>query len=211
MSVEIHDCEQGSDEWRAARCGLPTSSEFATILARGRGGGPSVGRRKYMLKLAGEIITGQPAESYSNANMERGHEMEPDARRLYEFLNDVEVEQVGFITNGPKGCSPDGLVGSAGMYETKSKAPHILIETLLKDEFPPEHKAQCQGALWVAEREWIDLHCHWPGIPPFIKRAGRDEKYIAELADEVARFNEELAEIVEQVRAMGGRSEGAAA
>jgi len=197
----IHDCAQGSPEWFAARIGLPTTSAFKDILAKGQG----KTRRTYMLKLAGEIVTGQPAESYSNAAMDRGHVMEPEARSYYEFLTDAEVRQVGFVTNGPKGCSPDGLIGESGMYEAKSKAPHILIEALLKDEFLPEHKAQCQGALWVCEREWIDLHCHWPGVPPFIKRTGRDEKYIAGLAAAVSAFNDELAETVAKVRALGGQ------
>ncbi|MCB1281500.1 MAG: YqaJ viral recombinase family protein [Salinibacterium sp.] len=203
MSVKIHDVAQGGDAWKALRAGIPTTSNFAAIMANG------AGRKTYMLKLAGEIITGEPAESYTNAAMERGHEMEPEARRLYEFLNDTEVRQVGFITNGPKGCSPDGLIGDAGMYEAKSKAPHILIDTLLKDEFPKEHRAQCQGALWVCERDWIDIHCHWPGMPPLIKRAGRDERYIASLASAISAFNEELAEMVERVRAIGGEREAA--
>lgn len=198
MAVQIHDCEQGTPEWRAVRAGIPTTSEFACIMAKG------AGRKTYMRKLAGEIITGQPAESYSNASMERGHEMEPQARRLYEFLNDTTVQQVGFVTNGRKGCSPDGLVGGDGMYEAKSKAPHILIDALLKDEFPREHRAQCQGALWVCEREWIDIHCHWPGMPPLIKRAKRDERFIAELSSAIAEFNADLDALVAQVRAMGG-------
>jgi hypothetical protein len=205
VTLQIHECDQGGAEWFAARLGIPTTSAFKDILAKGQG----KVRRTYMMKLAGEIITGQPAESYTNAAMDRGHEMEPEARSYYEFLTDQEVRQVGFVTNGPKGCSPDGLVGSDGMYEAKSKAPHILIEALLKDEFPPEHKAQCQGALWVCEREWIDLHCYWPGVPPFIKRATRDEKYIAELASAVSAFNDELAETVARVRQLGGIKEAA--
>lgn len=207
MTVQIHDCEQGSDAWRAVRAGIPTTSEFACLIAKSA---ERKGRRTYMFKLAGEIITGEPAESYSNANMDRGHEMEPEARRYYEFLNDVEVRQVGFVTNGRKGCSPDGLIGERGMYECKSKAPHILIEALLKDEFPAAHKAQCQGALWVCEREWIDIHCYWPNMPPLIKRAGRDEKYIAALASAVTEFTQELDEVVAQIRArMGVQSEAA--
>lgn len=201
--MEVVDCEQNSPEWLAARAGIPTASEFHTVLASGKGGGESKTRKTYLYKLAGEIITGKITEGYTNANMERGHEMEGDARNLYCFLNDADAARVGFIRNGQKGCSPDSLIGEKGILEIKSKFPHLLIETILKDQFPPEHKAQCQGALWVAEREWIDIVVYWPDLPLFVKRAYRDEAYIASIATAVKQFNEELAEIVEKVRGYG--------
>lgn len=208
--MQIINCEQGSEEWFRARAGMPTASEFATVMASGRGGGDSKTRRTYMLKLAGETLTGEPSESYTNAHMERGKVMEDEARRWYAFSRDVEPERVGFIVNGPKGCSPDSLLGADGMVEIKTALPHILIEKLLKGEFSPEHKAQCQGALWVAEREWIDLVTYWPRLPPLVVRAQRDEVYIAGLSRAVDQFNEELAEMVEQVRRIGAAPRAAA-
>jgi hypothetical protein len=79
----------------------------------------------------------------------------------------------------------------------------VLIEAILRDDFPPEHKAQCQGILWVAEREWCDLFAYWPKMPPFIWRAKRDEEYISNLAGEVARFNDELDALVETITKIG--------
>jgi hypothetical protein len=201
--MQINTCEQGTTEWYQARIGLPTSSMFGTVMAKGKGGGDSLTRRKYLFQLAGEIVTGEASEGYTNGHTDRGHEMEIEARNYYEFMTDENVELVGFITNGQKGCSPDGLVGTKGMFEAKSKLPHLMIELLLRDEFPPEHKAQCQGALWVAEREWIDIVVYWPKLPLFIKRAYRDESYISTIATAVKDFNEELAEVVEQIRAYG--------
>lgn len=201
--MQILDIEQGTDAWSHARVGIPTASEFSTVMAKGRSGGDSKTRRTYMHKLAGEIITGKPMEGFSNAHMERGHEMEPDARRLYEFEEDAEAVQVGFIRNGRRGCSPDSLIGDNGMLEIKTKLPHLMIECILRDEFPPEHKAQCQGALLVAEREWIDIAVYWPGFPLFTKRAFRDAPYLVELSQAIDQFNEELDEVVEKVRAYG--------
>lgn len=201
--IQIFDCEQGTPEWLACRAGIPTASMFATVMASGRGGGDSKTRAKYMRQLAGEIITGDPMISYTNDHMERGHEHEPLAREMYSFIVDAEIQLTGFIRNGDKGASPDGLVGSNGMFEAKSKLPHLLIECIERDEFPPEHKAQCQGALWVAEREWIDIVVYWPKMPLFVKRAYRDGPYIVQLASAVKHFNEELAEIVEKVRRYG--------
>lgn len=203
MSIQIFNMEQGSPEWFAARAGIPTASEFSTVMASGRGGGESKTRKTYMLKLAGEIITGEPMEVFTNVHMERGKVMEEEARDFYALSANIEPVRVGFVRNGPKGCSPDSLIGSDGMLEIKTALPHILAEKILKDDFPPEHKAQCQGALWVTEREWIDLVVYWPKMPRFVKRAVRDDAYIATLAKSVDEFNEELAETVESLRRYG--------
>lgn len=194
--MQILNCEQGTDEWLEARMGIPTSSKFSTVMAKGQG----KTRDKYMRQLAGEILTGKPMEHFTNGHMDRGHEMEPDARNLYAFMQDAEPELVGFIRNGQKGCSPDSLVGESGMVEIKTKLPDLQIECLLADRLPPEHKAQCQGNLWVAEREWIDFVSYWPGLPLFVKRSYRDEEYLKTLASEVDRFNDDLADLVERIR-----------
>jgi hypothetical protein len=194
--MQIMDCEQGSPEWFAARAGIPTASQFSTVMASGRGGAESKTRRTYMLKLAGEIITGDPMDSFSNAHTERGHEMEPEARNFYAFRHDVDPQLIGFIRNGNAGASPDSLIGENGLLEIKTKLPHLLIDVTLRGEFPTDHKAQCQGQLWIAEREWIDLICYWPKMEPFIARAYRDEEYIKQLARAVDQFNDELAEII---------------
>ena len=201
--IEVFSFEQCSPEWYAARLGLPTASEFHTVLAKGKNGGASLTRKTYLNKLAGEIITGEPAESYSNPFMERGKQMEVEARELYAFITDANLEQVGFVKNGNVGCSPDSLIGSDGALEIKTKTAHLLIDLLRKDEFPPEHEAQCQGVLWVTGREWIDIACYWPKLPLFVKRAYRNEGYIANLAGAVKQFTDELAQTVEMVRTYG--------
>lgn len=201
--MQIFTCEQNSDEWLRVRMGIPTASQFATLLAKGRDGGASLTRRTYMLKLAGEIITGEPMESFSNEHTERGHAMEDEARDLYAFQTGAELHRVGFIRNGRAGCSPDSLIGEDGGLEIKTKLPHLLIELMLKDEFPPEHKAQVQGTLWLTKREWWDLPVYYRGMPMFTKRTYRDEPYIQRLATEVDRFNAELDQIVEQIRKRG--------
>lgn len=202
--IRIVDCVQGTEEWFRARAGMPTASEFCTVMAKGKGGGDSKTRRTYMLKLAGEILTGEPMEHYSNHHMDRGKEMEAEARDLYAFMKDVDPLQVGFIINGAKGCSPDSLIGDDGMAEIKTKLPHLQIDCLLSRGVPAEHKAQCQGALWVCEREWIDFVSYWPKLPLHVERTYRDEPYIKEMSAAVDQFNDELNELVESVRKMGG-------
>jgi hypothetical protein len=205
MPFEIVQCEQNSADWYRARLGIPTASKFATVMrAKGRGeNGDSKTRKEYLLKLAGEIITGEPMTNYVSAAMERGKEMEAEARTCYAFMKDVDPERVGFIrcATGAKGCSPDSFVGSGGMLEIKTAEPHILLEHIVKGHVPPEHIAQCQGNLWVAEREWIDLAIYWPKIPLYVKRIERDPEFIKRLADAVDLFNTELEATVKYIRA----------
>jgi len=211
MIEVFHGLEQGTDAWRQARCGLVTASCFSDVLANGRGGAESKTRKSYMRRLAAEVITGQPLESFTNGALERGKIMEVEARDYYAFLAGVEPELVGFIRSGQKGCSPDALIGSDGLLELKTQRPDLLIETLEKagadkSWFPPEHVAQCQGALWIAEREWIDICVYFTGMPSLIRRAYRDEIYIAKLAKAIDEFNSELAEMVESVRRYSQRA-----
>jgi hypothetical protein len=201
--MQIIECEQGTPEWLAARAGIPTASEFHTVMAVGKQGGKSLTRIAYLNKLAGEILTGEPMESYVSAAMERGTLMEDEARDLYAFQNGVDPQRVGFVRNGEKGASPDSLIGDSGGLEIKSAAAHIQIERLLRGTLPPEHKAQVHGNLWVCEREWWDFCSYCPRLPLLQVRVFRDENYIKKIADEVELFNVELQQTVEYIRRYG--------
>jgi hypothetical protein len=203
--IRIHDCEQGTPEWYALRLGMPTMSRAATILASGKGGGDSLTRRRYLHELAAERITGRLNESYNNSYMDRGRAQEAVARSIYSFVHEVEPKLVGFIHAEEIGCgcSPDALVGDLGVLEIKTRLPALQVELLAANRPPPEHKAQIQGNLWLTERSWCDLVVYCEGLPLFVDRQRRDNKYIEKLALEVMRFNEELDKICERVRRYG--------
>ncbi|MCO5157530.1 MAG: YqaJ viral recombinase family protein [Aquamicrobium sp.] len=206
MMQVFTDLEQGSPEWFAARAGIPTASKFATVMAKGEG----KTRSEYMRKLAGEILTGEPSEQFGNVHTDRGNAMEDEARETYAFINDAEIQRVGFIRNGNRGASPDSLVGSNGGLEIKTALPHIQIDRLERNRLPPEHKAQVQGNLWISEREWWDFCSYWPKLPVLTVRVYRDEEYIKTLSDEIDRFNDELAALVERIRNYGIEERAAA-
>lgn len=200
LPIQILDHPQGSDAWLAARAGVPSASEFATIMAKGRSGGESKTRKTYLYKLAAERIMGKPTQAWAgNAHTERGHELEPEARALYAMMYDADPQQVGFIRRGPVGCSPDSLVGDSGLLEIKTKLPHLQIEVLEAGVLPPEHKAQVQGQLWVTDREWVDFFSYWPGLPEFCIRVYREPIYIAEMAKAVQQFCDELDALTERL------------
>lgn len=205
----IHDVPQGSDEWFQARLGVVTASNFATVMAEGRDGEPSLTRTELLHRLVGEEITGIPAEeTFKSRAMERGKEMEADAVADYERRRNVTVKRVGFATNfsGLKRCgaSPDGIVGFDGGVETKTMRPDLMIPLLLKgSQMVPAHRAQVFGNMLVWEREWWDLKIFYPRMPDFTVRVYRDETYIRRLHNEIERFNFEKQRMIETLRKMG--------
>lgn len=197
----ISDVEQGTKEWLELRLGIATCSELDTLLVNGKGeAGFGAGAFTYMDTLIGERITGEAADPFmGNRHTERGHELEGTGRQLFEAQTGVTTQQVGIILNHGIGYSPDSLIGSDGLCEIKTKLPKFQVGVILGNEIPKDHIAQCQGGLWVSEREWIDFVSYWPGMPLFIKRAYRDEAMIRKLSERVKTFYEILDERMNKV------------
>lgn len=197
----ISDVEQGTPEWLALRLGIITCSELDTLLVNGKGeAGLGAGAFTYMDTLIGERITGEAADPFmGNRHTERGHELEGTGRQLFEAQTGVTTQQVGIILNHGIGYSPDSLIGADGLCEIKTKLPKFQVGVILGNEIPKDHIAQCQGGLWVSEREWIDFVSYWPGMPLFIKRAYRDEAMIRKLSERIKIFYEILDERMNKV------------
>lgn len=205
--IRIFDCKQYTPEWWEARLGIPTASEFSAVLAKGEG----KTRRKYMLQLIGERLTGVAADGFTSAHMERGHAMEQEARDMYSFDVADKIHTVGFVRRtfpfGDVGCSPDALIGEDGLLEIKTKLPHLQLEVLIAKKLPPEHVAQCQGALWVTGRDWLDFISYWPNLPLLIQRVYPDPEYFKKLDEGLAAFYKELNELAAQIPKAAVRTE----
>lgn len=197
--MKVFNCIQGEPEWFAARLGIPTASCFEDVMAGGKG----ITRRKYMLKLVGEKLTGEVADGFSNQHTERGKALEPEARELYQLQTGNICETVGFIrADYDAGASPDSLIGNDGLLEIKTKLPHLQLEYLLSEKSPTEHMKQIQGQIMIAEREWCDFVSFWPGLPLFVKRVYRDQRMCDEIRFAINEFNIELNEIIEKIGRM---------
>ncbi len=206
--VEYFDMDQGSLAWFQVRMGCATASEFATIMTKGRKAGePSKVRRTYLLRLAGELLTGEHQDSYESEAMLRGKLMEDEARAYYAMRSKEDVSQVGFariaLGGGFAGASPDSVVGERGLLEVKTRAPHHHLAVLLDGVLPEEHRAQVQGQLWITGRDWCDYLSYWPKLRPLMVRVPRDDACIELLSREVETFLQELAATVQSVRDMG--------
>lgn len=185
---------QGSPEWFAARCGKATASRIADIIAKTKSGW-GASRANYEAQLIAERLTGQTAESYTNAAMQWGIDTEPQARAAYEFFTDSEVIEVGFVDHpviGHSGASPDGLVGTDGMVEIKCPNTATHIATLLSWKVPEKYITQMQWQMACTERMWCDFVSFDPRMPEsmqiFITRIDKDEKKWTELESEVSYF-----------------------
>ena len=196
----INNCEQGSQEWFKAKAGVPSASNFDKIVDSK--GNPSKQAKKYMYQLAGEKITGIREETYQNASMLRGVEMEAEARKAFEYVYGTKVDQVGMCLTDDKicGCSPDGMVGEKGLTEIKCPEIQTHVGYLLDNKLPTKYFQQVQGQLFVTGREWCVFMSYYPGIKPLLVNVERDEEFIKKLDKELKLFNEELEVIVAKIR-----------
>ena len=191
--MKIVNCRQGTPEWRAARLGLPTASNFDRIITRA--GKPSKASDKYLAELIVEWYTGYPAEEDQSRFMERGSELEAVAVRDYEFQHDVDTQTVGLclLDDGRAGASPDRLVGEDGLLEFKCPAAATQVMYLL-DGPPDDYFVQVQGQLWVTGRKWCDLYLWHPTFPRVSRRYEPDPVFITAMAEAVAGFCDRLDE-----------------
>lgn len=186
--------QQRSEEWYEARLGKATASRFSDVLATLRSGGEAAGRKNYRAQLVVERLTKIPADTYQNGAMQWGTDYEPMARLEYELVNDIAVEEVGFLDHKTlaAGASPDGLVGKDGLVEFKAPNSATHIEYIKGKKVPDCYMAQIQGQMWVTGRKWCDFVSYDPRMPGslrlFIVRAERDNEFIANLEAEVTKF-----------------------
>lgn len=192
------NCEQGTEEWFAARLGVPSASMFSKIVTTK--GVWSTQADSYINQLVAEQLTGEREEVYQSHHMIRGTELEPEARDLYCLMKDFEVQEVGFCLHDTlkAGCSPDGLIGEDGGLEVKCPAPATHVEYLRGGVLPSRYKQQVMGCLWITQRDYWDFMSYHPTMKPLIVRVERDEEYIAALEENVTKAVNLIHENVEK-------------
>lgn len=197
----ILDVEQGKPEWFDARSGLPTASCFGEIYTPT--GKPSKQIAGYSNKLLAEWLSGQTDEGWKSKWMERGNELEAEARAWYEFETGEEVTQVGLCYRNEdkrEACSPDGLVfheppailaphEHTGL-EVKCPAPHTQIGYLLTGKLPITYIPQVQGSMWITGAEQWKFLSYCPGLPPLLLTVERDQEWINGLVEQIERLHE---------------------
>ena len=200
--MKQHSHAQYSDEWWAARRGLPTASQFSRIVKGD--GSRSTQRTAYLYECAAVRITGIYKESFSSAAMDEGTAREAISRKIYAMESECIVDEVGFCVSdcGRYGASPDGIIEGTGVLELKNPSAHTHVGYLMKGKLPSAYKQQVYGELLVTGCDYADFMSYSPGLPLFILRVERDEEFMRKLEDELIAFSKELDVICEQ---LGGK------
>lgn len=202
MPIFVDTIIQGSPEWHSEKLGKPSSSKLDRMITPS--GTPSKSRQTYLYELAAEIIRGKAVESYQSQAMIDGIQKEAESRSLYEFINDVEVEQVGMIYPDEQKkylVSPDGLINREYGLEMKNPLPKTHVFYLLNpNELLKEYFIQVQTCLLVTGFSRWDLMSNCDGLPPLILRIDRNEKFIDKLKTELESFCLELSATVKKLK-----------
>ena len=152
--LKIYNCPQRSPEWIKYRLGHMTASHALTIATNGKG------LKTYIRELMSEYYAIATSNSFINYDMQRGIDLEPKARELYAQINNVKVDEVGFIElDEYTGCSPDGLIGEDEGLECKAPKDKIFFDIILDGEeaIPKDYWYQCQFNLMVTGRKVWNL------------------------------------------------------
>lgn len=168
-AFDIIDAEQRSDEWRAARVGRLTGSSAADMLATIKTG-EAAARRDLRVRLVTERLTGLPQDDvFVNAAMQRGIDIEPQARGAYEMATGLLVRQTGFLAHRAllAGCSLDGHVGDyEGIVEIKCPKSATHLRYLKDGKLPADYAAQVRHNLWITGAAWADFVSFDDRFPP---------------------------------------------
>lgn len=201
--MKIHNVEQGSEEWMAMRAGMPTASEFTSLLTPKKWE-LSKSLPKYATRLAAELILGRPLDRdlSRNEDVQRGIHLEEKAALSYEFETGETLTTVGFITDDESryGASPDRLVGEYGLLEIKCPRPENHASYVLNG-FDDAYFLQVQGQLLVTGRQWCDRYSYCPGLRPYRERTERDEICIEALKKALSEVHDLKMEYVQKLMA----------
>jgi len=200
------DCEQGSEAWHSARCGVITASKFKDAVDLGeevtlkngtvKPAKASAKNKLYAAQVAIERISKAPCGDIFNSwQMKRGQEIEADARMAYECATGNMATESGIVLTDDRlfGYSTDGLVGDDGMIEIKSLVgAEIVIEMWLTGD-TSEYMHQMQGGMWITGRAWCDFVMYCPqlesvGKALFRRRVARDDEFIDAMVKALAVF-----------------------
>lgn len=203
--MRIFNVEPGSGEWLSVRLGIPTASNMHKILT------PkklefSAQARGYAFRLVAEKLLNESLDSIDYIeHVQRGKDLEPQAVKMFELVEEVETLPVGFITTDDlrAGATPDRLiVGAAAALECKCPAPHTHLEYLV-DGFGADYIIQVQAQAYVGDFDWVARYSYHPALPPVLLKTHRDEAVIGKLRTALDQFWDVRDEIEAKVRASG--------
>lgn len=195
MGLITYNAVQGSALWFEFRRAVITGSRFKDCRERMKNGEPSKKCTGYAMDVARERLGGSAYDKFATATMRIGTEQEPYARAAYEARTKRFVEEAGFITTADRlfGVSVDGLVDDDGIIEIKTMVSSATLFDVVVDGDISDYIDQCNGAMWLLGRQWVDLVLWAPDLEPIgrhltIRRIERDDNAIEALERDLIEF-----------------------
>jgi len=189
-SFWILQVQQRSQEWQKARYGRCTSSLFSACIGENRYTTPDEALKQIKQEIKVEIT---PA-------MQRGIDLEPEARSIYEETTGRKVYEIGLAVpkwNLNLAASTDGLVGEDGIIEIKCPTRYYSNLELLRtsknfrDLIDPSHYLQMQGGMAILKRQWCHYIVYYKEYNKiFIIEVPFDEEYWNEKYKKLKQFIE---------------------
>lgn len=176
----IHKIEQYSEEWWTLRKGRFTASMANKLLTPA--GRPSKQYQGEIGRIIAEKYDWQePAPRVETYWMQRGLDVESEARHWLEFELDVDIEEVGMVTDGDLfGASPDGLVRDTSIkkeipVEIKCPMPSTHIGYLLDGKVPDAYVAQVHFQMAMMRAPYAYFMSYCPEVEPLFLKVGWSE------------------------------------
>jgi putative phage-type endonuclease len=199
--MRVSNFPQRSEEWFSERLGVPSASNFHRIITPT--GKPSSQSDSYINELVAERITGQKTFVKVTDAMQRGADLEQEAREYFEFISGIDAKEIGFCKHNTLeiGCSPDGVIDAENsLLEIKCPIQTTMVEYLRDDILPAKYIPQVQGQLWITECDYAYFFAYHPDMKSLVVRVERDEKYIKALADLAEKASEQVAILTEELK-----------
>ena len=205
---------QGSEEWHAVRLGKITASRLGDLMKKTKYG-ESTYKTRLRMELAIERITNTSASStVMNKAMHDGIEREPDARTLFEAVTGKEVALSGShdhpeIVN--TSASPDGLLrGENAILEIKCPTHTTHAKNLMADGMDKRYLYQVQWQIACTESTHGYFVSYHPDFPPDLRlkwvKVDRDEEVIAQITEEVRKFDIEVEDLITKIKNGGNKN-----
>ncbi len=197
----VHDVQQATPEWFDVRRGVFTASIASKLLTPT--GKLSAQRHDEVARLVAERLGLQePSPPVSTEWIDRGIELESEARDWFQFVNGGSVDVVGFVTSSYSewiGCSPDAISGVNEPVELKCPKPSTHLRWLIANELPKEHVQQVHFQMVVcgAWRGWFMSYC--PPLRPLVIEGLLDE-YTDAMSDAITTALSEIHQLYDEAR-----------
>ena len=185
--MKILKMPQGTEEWLDARRPYFTASALGVWVAtdpKKWTAKQKEARETAILKKVKSRLALEPEEEhYKNAVMQRGNDLEPEAKIAFMRKYMVSVEEVGFCISddGIFGCSPDGFIGETTDHMLEIKCPtfekyyRISHGDKLYQKYVDSYKVQLHMQMAVTGAKSVHFWQYYPGLRPLELVIQRDE------------------------------------